>query len=215
MIRAHIFIVILAVLLSGCGAGLFSSNRLPEERSTTTGVLVVATEATNRTSERFAYYYAFISDARPDLRVNVRLFETRKVAVISGLAPGNYTLTGVRIVSEPNSKIDTFVAPDTRQMNHPISFTIKPGSITVLDYGVVASQEYLDGFRSEELWQDVQVKKLGAGGRSMAVQELGRQGNLGAWTMVAADGSSDQLPEVVYTNSSKAFIHNFIRRIND
>lgn len=207
---------ILVLLVSGCisSTGQFSSRHLPEMPSSTTGVLVVATEATNRTHERFAYYYAFVSANRPDFQLNIRLFETRKVAVISDLMPGQYTLTGVKIVSEPNSQVKTFVAPDIRQINHPITFTIQPGGVTVLDYGLVVAQFYPNGIRLEDIVQNIQVKRLSAGDRGVVLQQLGSQGNLAAWTIVDNE-QANQVHTVAYTNSSKAFIRTFIRRYDD
>lgn len=210
-------IVILVLLVSGCTSGLgnFASSRLPDERSTTSGVLVIATEATNRTRERFAYYYSFVSDSRPDFQINIRLWETRRVAVIPNMVPGQYTFTGIKVVSEPTQRIKTFVAPDIRQMKHPVSFSIRPGAITVLDYGVVATQVYPDGFRLEEIRQIMQVKKLNSIDRNLVLQELSREGNLAAWQIVDEEANSKQLPEVVYTDSSKAFIRTFLNKFDD
>ncbi|WP_136797944.1 hypothetical protein [Desulfosediminicola ganghwensis] len=213
---SYILIAALVLSFSGCtlGVGPFTSSKLPDEWSATNGVLVIATDATNRTSDRFAYYYSFVSADRPDFKINLRLLETRKTAVIADMIPGQYTLTGVKVVSEPTSQIKTFVAPDIRQMKHPVSFTIEPGAITILDYGVSAAQVYPNGFRFEDLMQNMQLKKLSAVDRSVVLQDLSLRGNLSAWKVVESEPTG-HLPEVAFSNSSKAFIRTYIRRYDD
>lgn len=216
MKRTSALIALIILLVSGCtvNLGTFSASRLPSERSATTGVLVLATDVTNRTTERFAYYYAFVSDMRPEFQINVRLLESRKVAVIDNILPGQYSLTGIKVVSEPNSKIKTFVAPDIRQLKHPVSFAIRPGAITILDYGLVAALVYSNGYRQEELTQNMQLKKLGAGDRGLVLQELARRGNLNAWS-VADEIDTAPLPEVAYSDSSRAYVRSYLRRFDD